>query len=410
MSEISLPIIPEKFELTPEFRLLAACSWTAPPALEQDQAEKIAALCRGGIDWEAFLRLVCNHEVQALVYESLRRNAENKIPDIIMASLKNWKVQISVKSLHHAAEMLGMVAKFAELGVNLLPLKGEMLSFQLYGDIGMRNSCDIDMLVDPECLDMACQLLEAEGYTCSLLGHQLTTKQRAYLKTNFHHLEYGHATKNICLELHWRFGSFWLPGQMKMLWSRTIQIEWMGRKIYSLDDDDQLLFLCDHGARHGFYSLKWASDIARILASERLQGWESLLELAESLDLKRTLASSVLLAHWLYDIPLAEQFKELIRNDKKAVSISITMYTMLCLSEATKNSMGKSKGSLKLAWQKLRLRPSFPIRAALKPKLVAIFDFLDFPLPDRLFWLYYPLRPVSLIWRHFLQKSPVKRT
>jgi len=38
MPEVPLPSIPEKFNLTPEFRLMAACSWIAPPALEQVQA------------------------------------------------------------------------------------------------------------------------------------------------------------------------------------------------------------------------------------------------------------------------------------------------------------------------------------------------------------------------------------
>lgn len=404
MSDTPLPSIPQKIKLTTEFKLLAACSWIAPPALEQDQAEKIAALCRGGIDWESFLRLVVRHEVQALVYETLRLRANFNVPDNIIAALKDSKVQISVKSLHHAAEMLGMVAKFAELGVNLLPLKGEMLSLQLYGDPGMRNSCDIDVLVDPDCLDRACQLLEAEGYTCSLLGNQLTSKQRAYLKTNFHHLEYGHATKNICLELHWRFGSLWLPDQMMGVWSRSRQIEWMGRKLYSLDDDTQLLFLCDHGARHGFYSLKWLSDIARILASDRPQGWDTLLKLADSLDLRRTLAHSALLVHWVYGIQLPRELQHLISSDRNAVSISRTVFDLLCQNGAAKASTGKPQGSLKLAVQKLRLRPTLPLSTALKPKLIAIFDFLDFPLPDRFFWLYYPLRPVTLIWRHFLRK------
>ena len=39
-----------------------------------------------------------------------------------------------------------------------------------------------------------------------------------------------------------------------------------------------------------------------------------------------------------------------------------------------------------------------------RKELVAVFDFLDFPLPDYLFWLYCPMRPVTLFWRHFLKK------
>lgn len=410
MSDVSLPCIPEKFKLTPEFRLLAACSWIAPPGFENLQSEKIFSLCGEEVEWGTFLRLVDAHEVQALAYESLRRYADGRAPDTILKALKEWKIQISAKSLHHAAELLDLSGKFTGQGVDLLSLKGGLLSFQLYGDPGMRNSCDLDILVKQEKVDTACRLLEAEGYTCSLLGNQLTVRQRAYLKTNFHHLEYSHPEKHIFLELHWRFGSLWPPSQMSMIWNRSVRIEWMGRRIQGLDDDSQLLFLCDHGARHGFYSLKWLSDIARILVSDRSQGWDNLLELAGRLDLKRTLAHSALLAHWIYGIPLAKEIQALIAKDKRTVSISMTVYSMLCLNGAAAISNGKPSGSLRLAWQKLRLRPSTPITMALKPKLIAIFDFLDFPLPDRFFWLYYPLRPLTIIWRHFFRKSPEKKT
>ena len=406
----TLPNIPDKFKLTPEFKLLVACSWIAPPALEQDQAQKIAALSSGAIDWDAFIVLVRRHGVPSLAYTMLCQHAGERLPGKIRAILKADHIQAAGNSLFQAAELVRLIKLFDGHGIDLIPLKGVFLSHQLYGDMGMRTSCDLDILVKPEHIDLAEQILVAEGYKCSLLGKNLTKKQRAYLKTNFHHLEYGNSSKNICLEVHWRFGSLWLPDQMAAIWNKTRAIEWHGRRIFGLDDDSQLLFLCDHGARHGFFSIKWLSDIARILTSERSQGWKSLLELAESLDMKRTLASSVLLAHWLYGIPLADEFSILIIKDQKAVSISTTIYTQLCLNDAANNSMGKPQGSLKLAWQKLRLRSSLPIRMTLKPKLVAIFDFIDFPLPDKFFWLYYPLRPVSLIWRHYFRKSTGGKT
>ena len=80
MLDFPLPDIPEKFRLTPEFRLLAACSWVAPPALEQDQAEKIAALCSGGVDWAVFEPLVRRHGVPSVAYSVLNRYAAQWLP------------------------------------------------------------------------------------------------------------------------------------------------------------------------------------------------------------------------------------------------------------------------------------------------------------------------------------------
>ena len=70
MPDVPLPNILGKFSLTPEFMLLAACSWIAPSSLEQMQQERIATLCNKQVDWGEFLALVDYHGVQALAYET----------------------------------------------------------------------------------------------------------------------------------------------------------------------------------------------------------------------------------------------------------------------------------------------------------------------------------------------------
>src|SRR5450631_1551270 len=104
MPDVSLPDIPEKFSLTPEFRLLAACSWIAPPALEQDQAERIASLCRGGIDWQEFLVLVRRHAVPALAYATLGRHAGDGLPQAVRETLKKQNSTARHQALFQAAE------------------------------------------------------------------------------------------------------------------------------------------------------------------------------------------------------------------------------------------------------------------------------------------------------------------
>ncbi len=409
MPEIILPPFPDEMCYSPEFRLLAACSWRAPERYADRQAVLIAGLCGEAIDWSRFARLVDQHGIQCLAYENLRRHGGEGGPDHLLASLKEQKVRIAVASLRQAAETLDLARKFSGQGGELLPLKGAQLSSQLYGEPGMRNSCDIDVLVRRDQVDRACELLEAEGYRCSLLGGALTPRQRDYLKTHFHHLEYSHPERGLFLELHWRFGSLWTPEQMDEVWRRAVTIDWMGHRTGTPDNDSLLLFLCDHGARHGFYSLKWVGDIARMVACRDEESWQGLLERAEELDLLRTLAHAGLLVHWLCGVDLPAGLRMRIVNDRAAVAITEAVCRQYLSCDAGGISSGKPAGSMKLAWLKLRLRPSIPLWRSLKPKMVAVFDFMDFPLPDRLFWLYYPLRPVTIIWRHFFRSGGGKR-
>jgi len=133
MPDLPLPIIPEKFSLTPEFRLLAACSWIAPPALEQDQAERIASLCKAGIDWEEFLVLVRRHGVSSLAYTMLCRHAGDRLPAAIRDILKTDHIQSSGQALLQSAELIRIGKRFSEQGIEMIPLKGVLLCVRRRG-------------------------------------------------------------------------------------------------------------------------------------------------------------------------------------------------------------------------------------------------------------------------------------
>ena len=182
MPDLPLPTIPKKFSLTPEFRLLAACSWIAPPALEQDQAERIASLCKEGIDWEEFLSLVRRHGVASLAYTMLCRHAGDRLPMAIRGILKADYIQSSGQALRQTAELIRIGKLFSEQGIEMIPLKGVLLSQRLYGTPAMRHTLDIDILVKHEDLDRTDAILKGERYQCDQLYSGLTIKQKHFIK------------------------------------------------------------------------------------------------------------------------------------------------------------------------------------------------------------------------------------
>jgi len=406
MLEISLPNIPEKFCLTPEFRLLAACSWIAPPALEHDQAERIASLCREGIDWEEFLVLVRRHAVPALVYATLGRHAGDAVPQVVRETLRKNNSTIRHQALFQAAELVRLIKLFIGQGIELIPLKGVFLSHQLYGDAGMRSSVDLDILVKAEHVDRAEQILAEEGYYCDCHGLELTVRQKQHVRTHIHHFDFVHSKSGLHVELHWNFGP-WLPGQLTAFLSHTTRRELQGMSVDCLDDDATLLLLCDHGARQKWLKLKWLGDVARLLSSERSTGWDTLLDLAHEVDLQRTLAHSALLVHWIYCVPLPHALRSLIQNEIMSASVSERALETLLMSSEEVASAGKSAHRLRLAWQTKRLRPTLPYGLLLRSVFVPMEDFQVLRLPSALFWLYYPLRPILWFWRNFI--SPQKK-
>lgn len=402
---IDLPPFPGRFRLTGEFGLLAACSWIAPPAMERLQAEKITSLCAGNtIDWEKFIRLVRLHGVQAQAYENLRKHACINVPEEILGKLKQFRIAVSGHSLHQAAELLGLINRFAGQGIDVLPLKGIVLSLQLYGDPGMRTSSDIDILVKEEDFERAWQMLESEGYLCGLSIRGFTARQKNYIRKHNYHLQFDSVEKKQHLELHWNFGALWLPEHTGLMWKHIEKMKWMGGGINVLDNDALLLFLCDHGVRHHFVSLKWLADFAVLFCRMKMENREKLLEMAEFFDLKKSLTYSVLLAHWIYNIEVPDEFRELMYQDGTAVVMSEKAMELLKMSAEQSASHNKRRGGLLFTWREMRIRPSIPLKKVLSTRMIGIGDFEQMHLPDSLFWLYYPLRPFLWLQRYYLGK------
>lgn len=402
MSDVPLPNIPEKYKFTPEFRLLAACSWIAPPALEQDQAQKIAALCRGGIDWARFLALVRRHGVPSLAYTTLSRHAAGRLPIAVSDKLKSWHIQASGLALRHAAEIAAVSTLFSEHDIDMMLMKGEILSLKLYGDPTLRSASDIDLLVKSEDFDRADQLILSMGYRCYSPGSGLTEKQKKFHRSVGQNYEYSHVSKGVKLELHWR-SYLWNQEQTGELWAHYQSIDWIGKPFKFWNDDALFLFLCYHGAHHEWCSLKWLSDVAVLIAQGRPDGWDSLLALADQLGMNRVLAQSALLAAWLYGVQLPLPFQELInREEQVTAGLCVTALKALLQSSEELATVGRRMDDLRHSMYIIRLMPSIPWFGMIKKVSINSVDFKEFPLPDTLFWLYLPLRPVFWFWRNYV--------
>ena len=144
--EDSLSSLPARFRLTPEFRLLLASTWIAPATHAPAQAERIITTCGEGIDWDEFLSLVDRHRV-LVPHDELRRLVGNRLPDRAYEQLKSRSAEACRHALRQAAELVRLHRAFSAHGIQMIPMKGVMLSVQLFGDPAMRSTRDLDLLV-----------------------------------------------------------------------------------------------------------------------------------------------------------------------------------------------------------------------------------------------------------------------
>lgn len=390
--------------LTPEFRLLLDCSLISPASQESAHGARAASLCRvtsdSAINWDVFTGLVDRHRVPALVCTVLNRYARDLVPGKIMTQIKERDGKSRREALDHAAELVRLGRLFAERGIESIPLKGPSLSMDLYGDPGLRQSRDLDLMVKPEDLDRADRLLLDEGYHRIFPDLDLSMKQMEALRSACQHYNYSHPHRSILLELHWRI-DLWTPEQVAEMWSRSRPMEWSGAHFRRLDEEMLFLFLCDHGSHHQWFRIKWLSDVATMLSRTSAMDWTHLIETAGRLDLRRSLAQAALLVHWLYGMPLSEPLSALTVQEKKAVALARRSSKAMLMTAEDCNAPSFSD-KWRREWYYLGLRTRLPYRYYLHHLFVDVETWKLFPLPDRAFRLYYLLRLPVWFRRYYM--------
>jgi hypothetical protein len=392
-----LPVLPSSRSLSAEFQLLAASSWDAPQPLVEFQAGRIAAAYTQGVNWEQFLRLIVRHRL-LVEPETLDRALGDRLPAGVREELRKQKRHACRESLGQAAELVRINEAFRRRRIDLLPIKGVLLSAQLYGDPGRRVSRDFDLLVRPEHLTMAEQVLQELGYQLTQPDCPLTPRRRRWLVGQMHHFGYTDSAQHL-VELHWRV-LLWKPEEMAWLWQESRPARLLGSEFRVLSDVALLLLLCDHGAKHSWSRLKWLNDLMGFVAQRPPVDWPPMVARARQFDLARSVAQAGLLLNWVHGWQLPEPWADLVRLERTAVPLAQDALEAMYLEEGAQFRLPVR---LQRTVHPLRIRRRLGTVQWAQACLISTDSFRELPLPDWLFWLYFPLRPALWCYHHYVR-------
>lgn len=291
---MSAPAPTTEFDL-----LLASCTRRSP----EDRLARIRHLAARGPDWQKFCVIAEWHKVVPHVYRNLF-TIRAELPETVMAELCRREVANAQRSLLLAGELVRVAAHLKAGGIPVLPYKGPVLAQLLYGDVGMRQFGDLDLLLQPSDIAPAIKALSELGYAPEL---SLTeAQQRHYLLSGYERGFHG-PYKNL-LEIKWRpLPRFYaVDFRTDELWRRAQTVGFAGQGLNSFSKEDLLLVLCVHAAKHVWQKLGWTYDIAE-LARDATLDWDLIGREARKLGIERILRVTFLLAESLFgaDIPRA---------------------------------------------------------------------------------------------------------
>ena len=233
------------------------------------------------------------------------------------------------RTLAQMRRLTELVGALADIGVTALPYKGPVLSLQLYDDLALRQSVDLDLVVPFDTYDVARAALLRRGLP-PRWGH--TARQEHTLFAWLGHAPFGQGDDFV--ELHWRFADRRFPFALdaRDVLRRARQTRVAGRMLPLMAADDLLAVLSMHAARHLFERLEWVSGVTRLLVAAPMAP-ASLMARAHTLRARRTLAVSVHVAAQLLDFPLDDAWRRALADDSAAETLAERMVGELAAHE-----------------------------------------------------------------------------
>jgi len=292
----------------------------ASPAID---SRRLAELSRA--DWSRLLILAEQHGVLGHLAVGLVKVGENLVPpEMRLALVERHRGQV-FSTLRLTAELFRVLELFAAKGISVLVVKGAVLAMHAYGDPTMRNYGDLDLLVRQRDIRRATECLQAADFepTVSLAAIQAGKIPGQYL--------FSRRNENLLVELHNDLTLRYFPRALPLekLFRRKILVHVDAHQVPALSVEDELVYICVHGATHFWDRLGWIADVAGLIARQRNIDWESVDEIAKEVGAERIVHLGLRLASDLLHMGLPDVVRNEVREDAGATKLASSVQSWL---------------------------------------------------------------------------------
>jgi hypothetical protein len=376
-----------------EFAIVAACArW--PPSDARHDAIRTAA--HRQLDWARVVELITWHRVAGLAYHGLTR-ASIDVPAGVASRLREMAGEIAQQNLALTAEMRRLDRALIGRGVLAGFMKGLPLALVAYGDIAVKMSRDLDLVVDEDSVDAAAACLAELGYARTVPPPDLDDARFRRYRQRSKELVFVHAATRTVTELHWRLTDTAHRMPLDIAGWPMVTLPG-GCRVRALAGDDLFLYLCVHGAAHAWFRLKWLADVAAMLSQAAPTEIERLYRVAVARGTGLCVAQALLLCRRYFDSPIPGSLVDEWRRSRR----------LRWLEEFAARAMVSSRpieqqrlGTTRLAGSRLLLgRGWHHYRTEFQFLSRNLDDMIAVPLPERLHFLYPFVRLPRFVWRH----------
>jgi hypothetical protein len=342
-------------------------------------------------EWSSLLDFLRGNWMIPFVYRRIGSLPQECVPPETITDKMRQTFLISVvRSLHMERQLQEIIEAFQDEGVRVLVLRGPALAFSLYEDPAMRPSGDLDLLVLPEQVVQARDILESLGYRC--LARRFETARDFFREECFVHQESPGNTFPVDLHwVHWELHPFFKGSErveIEDLFQRGWKVETPTLTFETLHPVDYLI----HSAIHlimihkNEMRLSWIYDTALLAQHLRVpDDWETLQERCVAWRARLPLEQCLKMAQVWAGLELPEGFDD-----------------FSTWPQPTKDESAVWADTMRHHWVTILLKRSLSNPSLLLKRVPSLFRLL-FPHPDMVRYCY----PTSSNW--LLPLSYVRR-
>jgi hypothetical protein len=377
----------------PEHELLVCCARTY---LDSKSAARIAALVQQGIDWDYLIRAATHHGLLPLLRSHLGATCPDDIPNTVFNRLKERSQLNSRYNLLLTGELIKLQRLFQSHNVQIVPFKGPILAACFYGDIGLRQFSDLDLLVRKQDVFKASEILISAGY---LPRHRLGETQRAAMIEQKCEEAFDRGDDAATVDLHWSVipARFSFAPVTDAIWRRLERVPLLGCEFLTVAPEDLVMLLCVHGAKHAWERLSWICDLAELIRARGSMDWDLVIETASRNGGQRILFLGLFMASDLLSAPLPADVFERARADRRVTSLAAKVYANLFRRIDRQSGFFESDMFYLQSMTRVMDRAHLCLDH-LKPTAL---EWQLVPLPHYLSFFYYLLRPIRIINKHW---------
>ena len=385
--------------LSIELQILISCIRVV--LLNTPKQELINLLKNSLINWQRLSKMTVYHQIRPIVYEAFRQVGFN---NDYTQNLESFAKKQSIKNLLDKQETAYILEFLKQNNIQALPYKGQLFLESLYQNRSLRESCDIDIIVQPKNAKEALILLQADGYKLFINDEPTDA-----LLEKIIHFYYGREVgldkkttsgKNIHIDFHWALNESFHEYSIDVNdFFEEAQLSDFHKKQVLMPSVNSIfkMLLNHHGGRGCWVRLKDMCDFIAFQKAYPQFEAEKMHKIAQEMKMLNVLKQVFILSDKLFfDFP-----NSALPSNQKTTNNIITFWERAKHYDVGNLSARFSYENIyrrlqdeHLSWTKLALRYinsiSFPNTIENKRLMV---------LPNRYIYLNFFIKLISGIWR-----------